>query len=111
MSDNNSGKKKTLTGREMHDRIETLLAFLNRNLRGKEEAVNLSLLSAIATENILLLGQPGKDKNLIGRCIASALKDCYNEEWKFCPYEQHAYSESCSDSTNIVFIDDILVEE
>ena len=54
MSDNNSGEKKIFSGKEMRDRIETVLAFLNRNLRGREEVINLSLLSAVAAEDIIL---------------------------------------------------------
>ena len=77
MGEHNSGEKKMLTGKEMRSRIETVLAFLNRNLRGREEAINLSLLSAIARENIILSGRSGNDKQLIHSCIQSAFKDYY----------------------------------
>lgn len=80
MSDNNSGEKKKLTGKEMRSRIETVLAFLNQNLRGKEEATNLSLLSAIATENIILSGRSSNDKKLIQFSIQSAFKDSYHND-------------------------------
>lgn len=80
MIDNNSGKKKTFSGKEMRDRIENVLAFLNQNLRGKEEAINLSLLSAIATENIILSGRSSNDKKLIHSCIQSAFKDSYHND-------------------------------
>ncbi|MBO4698978.1 hypothetical protein J5690_05130 [bacterium] len=85
MSDNNSGEKKMLTGKEMHNRIETLLAFLNRNLRGREEAINLSLLSAVAMENIILFGRSSNDKELIHSCIQSAFKDSYDVNHGFYP--------------------------
>lgn len=72
MSSNDPCEKKDLTGREMRDRIETVLAFLNQNLRGKEEALNLSLLSAVAKENIILFGRSSNDKELIRSCIERA---------------------------------------
>ena len=79
MGNNNSGEQKTPSGVELHSRIRTILAYLNRNLCGKEEAIRLSLLSAVAGESILLLGQPGRDKSLVGRCIASAFRDFYKD--------------------------------
>lgn len=85
MSDNNSGEKKKLTGKEMRSRIETVLAFLNQNLRGKEEAINLSLLSAIATEKIVLFGQTTDDKKLIQSCIKSAFEEFYKSDYCFDP--------------------------
>ena len=85
MSDNNSGEKKIFSGKEMRSRIETVLAFLNQNLRGREEAVNLSLLSAIATENIILSGRSNNDKELIHSCIQSAFKESYPATFQPCP--------------------------
>ena len=91
MSDNNSGEKKKLTGKEMRSRIETVLAFLNQNLRGKEEAINLSLLSAIATEKIVLFGQTTDDKKLIRSCIKSAFEDFYDNDYCFDPMADPIY--------------------
>ena len=71
--------QKTSANSEMRNRVKTVLAYLHQNLCGKEEAVSISLLSAIASENILLLGQPGRDKSLIGRCTASAFKNFYKD--------------------------------
>ena len=79
MENNNSGKQKALSGSELHSRIRILLSYLNENLSGKEEALRFSLLSAVAGESILLLGQPGRDKSLISRCIASAFSDFYKD--------------------------------
>ncbi|MBQ4438200.1 hypothetical protein II898_04910 [bacterium] len=84
MSDNNSGEKKIFSGKEMRDRIETVLAFLNRNLRGREEAINLSLLSAVAAEDIILSGRSDNDKKLIQFSIQSAFKDYYSHD-QFAP--------------------------
>ena len=84
MSDNNSGEKKIFSGKEMRDRIETVLAFLNRNLRGREEVINLSLLSAVAAEDIILSGRSDNDKKLIQFSIQSAFKDYYSHD-QFAP--------------------------
>ena len=100
MGDHNSGEKKMLTGREMRSRIETLLAFLNQNLRGKEEAINLSLLSAVAMEDIILSGRSDNDKQLIHSCIQSAFKDFYTdilgEFDRFKPNSEHFFIENSS---------------
>lgn len=79
MENNKSGEQKALSGTEMHSRIRTLLAYLNRNLGGKEEALRLSLLSAVSGESIILLGRPGRDKSLVSRCVASAFRDFYKD--------------------------------
>lgn len=59
------------------NRIKTLLEYLNRNLYGKEEAVRLALLSAVAGESIFFLGLPGTAKSMISRRIAAAFSDFY----------------------------------
>ena len=115
MTNNNSGEQKTPSGVELHSRTRTLLAYLNKNLCGKEEAVRLSLLSAVAGESILLLGQPGRDKSLVSRCIASAFRDFY-PEWRF-GLANSGYSEyfmngtengtEFPDDPKILFLDDI----
>lgn len=63
-------------------RIKNLLAYLNQNLYGKEEAVRLALLSAVANESIFFMGPPGTAKSMISRRIAAAFKDFY-EDGKF----------------------------
>ena len=75
-------EQKASSGVGLRNRIKTILAYLSRNLSGKEEALSLSLLSAAARESVLLLGLPGKDKGLISRSIASAFSDFY-ENGKF----------------------------
>lgn len=57
-----------------HDRIETLLKALGKDLYEKEEAVRLVLLTAIAGESIFFLGAPGCAKSMIARRIAKAFK-------------------------------------
>ena len=39
---------------ELSGKIKTILSYLNQNLYGKEEAVRLALLSAVANESIFL---------------------------------------------------------
>lgn len=72
-----TGEQKVSPGMEMRNRIRLLLAYLSQNLSGKEEALSLSLLSAVANEGVLFLGLPGKDKAMICRSVASAFSDFY----------------------------------
>ena len=72
-------ENKTMT---LPNRIKTLLKYLNQNLYGKEEAVRLALLSAVAGESIFFLGLPGTAKSMISRRIAAAFSDFY-ENGKF----------------------------
>ncbi|MBR0032409.1 MAG: AAA family ATPase [Treponema sp.] len=55
-------------------RMKALLSALNKNLYGKEEAVRLALLSAVASESIFFMGPPGTAKSMISRRIAQAFK-------------------------------------
>ena len=64
-----------VTEKKNHDRIDHLLRFLNSGLYGKEEAVRLALLSAVAGESIFFLGPPGTAKSMISRRIKDAFKD------------------------------------
>ena len=61
------------------NRIKTLLKYLNQNLYGKEEAVRLALLSAVAGESIFFIGLPGTAKSMISRRIAAAFRDFYKD--------------------------------
>lgn len=69
-------KNKTI---KLSEKIKTLLTYLNQNLYGKEEAVRLALLSAVANESIFFMGPPGTAKSMISRRIAAAFKDFYKE--------------------------------
>ncbi len=60
-------------------RIKALLTYLNQNLYGKEEAVRLALLSAVANESIFFMGPPGTAKSMISRRIAAAFSDFYKD--------------------------------
>ena len=64
-----------VTEKNNHDRIDRLLRFLNSGLYGKEEAVRLALLSAVAGESIFFLGPPGTAKSMISRRIKDSFKD------------------------------------
>jgi len=77
MKDSNSNTQKQQKSSNLPDRIKTLLEYLNQNLYGKEEALRLTLLSAIAGENILLLGTSRADKSTVSRRIAAAFSDFY----------------------------------
>ena len=76
-----SGKQKVTSTNKMNlsDRIKTLLKYLNQNLYGKEEAVRLALLSAVAGESIFFIGLPGTAKSMISRRIAAAFSDFYKD--------------------------------
>ena len=74
---NQENKTVTVDKTTLPNRIKTLLKYLNQNLYGKEEAVRLALLSAIAGENILLLGASRADKSTVSRRIAAAFSDFY----------------------------------
>lgn len=91
-------------------RIKTLLAYLNQNLSGKEEAVSLTLLSAIAGESILMLGPSGQDKIEIVHCIASAFRDFYGSGYEC--FEYFMNESSVPDNLRlsgktVAFLDDI----
>jgi len=79
---NRENKSATVDKTILPNRIKTLLKYLNQNLYGKEEAVRLALLSAVAGESIFFLGLPGTAKSMISRRIASAFSDFY-EDGKF----------------------------
>ena len=64
----------------LSEKIKILLTYLNQNLYGKEEAIRLALLSAIANESIFFMGPPGTAKSMISRRIAAAFKDFYKDD-------------------------------
>lgn len=59
----------------VQERVRKVLAALNAHLYGKEEAVRLALLSAVAGESVFFLGPPGTAKSMISRRLAAAFKD------------------------------------
>lgn len=59
----------------MRDRIKKILEKLNENAYERQEAIALSLLSALAGESIFLLGFPGVGKSMIARKLKYAFKD------------------------------------
>ena len=59
--------------------IKMILEYLNQSLYGKEEAVRLALLSAVANESIFFMGPPGTAKSMISRRIAAAFSDFYKD--------------------------------
>lgn len=63
--------------KELPNRIKGLLAYLNSMLSGKEEAIRLTLLSAIAGENIFLSGPSFRDKDILVHCVSRAFKSHY----------------------------------
>ena len=73
-------EEKASVGRNtLPERIKDLLSYLKRDLYGKDEAVRLALLSAVAGESIFFLGLPGTAKSMISRRIAAAFSDFYRD--------------------------------
>lgn len=70
-------------GVPVQERVRKLLATLNAHLYGKEEAVRLALLSAVAGESVFFLGPPGTAKSMISRRISCAFKDIDREREYF----------------------------
>lgn len=80
------------TSENVHDRMEQLLAALNSGLYEKEEAVRLSLLTAVAGESMFLLGAPGCAKSMIARRIAKAFKPDGNNPVRYFEYLMNQFS-------------------
>ncbi|HMW23001.1 MAG TPA: AAA family ATPase [Burkholderiaceae bacterium] len=56
-------------------KIQSLLQSLNQGLVDRENTLKLALLTALAGENIVLVGPPGTGKSLVARRIARSLSD------------------------------------
>lgn len=57
------------------NKIQSLLQSLNQGLVDRENTLKLALLTALAGENIVLVGPPGTGKSLVARRIARSLSD------------------------------------
>jgi MoxR-like ATPase len=86
--------------KELPNRIKGLLAYLNSMLSGKEEAMRLTLLSAIAGENIFLWGSSGFDKMILVRCVARAFQSHYRYDYEH-DDNDNAVLSYCNKATNI----------
>ncbi len=80
--------KEKATPMSMHNRIRIILSALNKGLYGKEEAIRLALLSAVAGESIFFLGPPGTAKSMISRRIHQA----FVKESKYFEYLMNEFS-------------------
>ena len=60
---------------KMKQRIQSLLAEMNRGIYEKETEISLSLLAALAGESIILLGPPGVAKSMVARRLKEAFRD------------------------------------
>ena len=74
------GGEQNSIGINIASRIKALLSYLNQGLYGKEEAVRLALLSAVAKESIFFMGPPGTAKSMISRRLAAAFSDFYKDD-------------------------------
>ena len=72
--------KKKESSLSILERMHEICKYLNKGLFGKDEAVGLALLSAIAGESIFFLGLPGTAKSMISRRITCAFRDIDQEK-------------------------------
>jgi len=60
--------------KKLKSRISNILKHLNNDLYEREEIISVSLLSALADQNIFLYGPPGTAKSLISRRLSKVFK-------------------------------------
>ena len=66
---------------EMKQRMQSLINEMNKNIYEKDSEISLSLLAAIAGENIILLGPPGVAKSMVARRLKSAFRNARSFEY------------------------------
>lgn len=95
----------------MQKKTKTILEILNKNLVKKEDAVRLSLLAALAGENIFFYGKSGTVKNIARNRIAKVFKEkpecftyCLSGETETLELKEN---ENLLSTSSIVFLDGI----
>lgn len=68
------------------DRIRRMVSRLATGLQEREEVIRLTVLAAIAEENVFLYGPPGVAKSLLARRIASIFRDATVFEYLLGPF-------------------------
>lgn len=66
---------------KMKQRVQSLLAEMNRGIYEKETELSLSLLAALAGESIILLGPPGVAKSMVARRLKEAFRNARSFEY------------------------------
>lgn len=65
----------------VHERVKSLLAYMSEGIFEKEDILSMTFLSAIAGENIFLLGPPGTAKSMIARKLKMIFSNATSFEY------------------------------